>query len=465
MTTMTSTAPGLAGDGSAWPAVYRAGYLRRWAQIPGTLVYLLLTTVLGWVSFSVILTMSVTAISLLVFVAGVFIWWATAWVTVGFNEAERGILRLTGLAPVERPRYRPDDPQAGVLRRAVLPWTDGHRWAGWLHALFVAPILGTVTFTIGISWAASALFSLTEWFWSSHWELDSGYQWVTSLQPDGWDAPWLQGVVAFVVGVILLVTLPWVVTGLGAAHHAIARGMLGRWPSDDLAEQAAAAEASRDAAVTAEDTAVRRLERDLHDGPQQRLLRLQMDLAAMERALDRDPDAARELAAQARNQGQETLAELRALISGMAPPLLQDRGLAVALHALAARSTVPAVTRIEVREDTPLPSEVERSAYFVISELLTNVAKHSGASQVRVSAVPSATGPGSGWLELQVSDNGRGGAAMTQGRGLAGLRDRVHGLRGTFVLASPDGGPTEVTVRLPYGSAGATDLGPVRPPE
>ena len=142
-----------------------------------------------------------------------------------------------------------------------------------------------------------------------------------------------------VFGLAMLATLPFVTHGLVRLHHVIARGMLGRFSSDELKREVAALGASRDAAVSAEDHGLRRLERDIHDGPQQRLVRLQFDLASAERALDSDPEAARALIVEARRQSHDTLEELRELSRGFAPPLLQDRGLAAALESLAARST------------------------------------------------------------------------------------------------------------------------------
>ncbi len=156
-----------------------------------------------------------------------------------------------------------------------------------------------------------------------------------------------------IAGIVFAITLPWAMGGFARLHHAVARGMLGRWPSDDLAAEVRAEAAARGAAVQAEDAALRRLERDIHDGPQQRLVRLQLDLAALERrAAAGDSDAAAQLAREAQVHAKSALDELRALSAGVAPPLLQDRGLAAALGAVAAGTALPVGVEIDPAVDT-----------------------------------------------------------------------------------------------------------------
>ncbi|GAA1505768.1 signal transduction histidine kinase [Agromyces terreus] len=205
--------------------------------------------------------------------------------------------------------------------------------------------------------------------------------------------------------------------------------------------------------MQAEDASLRRLERDIHDGPQQRLVRLQMDLASIERAVDRDPDAARRMLGEARQQARETLDELRALSRGFAPPILQDRGLAVALESLGARSTVPVVLEIGIPADGAppvVPASIERNVYFVAAELLTNAVKHAEARGIRLRASLRDTGATGWWLDLWVTDDGRGGATSVPGHGLAGLEERVRGLDGILVVDSPVGGPTSIGAHIPF---------------
>jgi signal transduction histidine kinase len=233
-------------------------------------------------------------------------------------------------------------------------------------------------------------------------------------------------------------------------HAGIARGLLGAWRSEALQREVADLSASRGAAIHAEDQSLRRLERDIHDGPQQRLVRLQMDISSAGRKIESDPDAARRLLAEASAQASDALEELRALSRGFAPPILQDRGLIAGVESLAARSTVPATFDSALPANTRFTPEIERSAYFIVAELLTNVAKHSNARAVRVSVVlrddPLA---GTDWLDLWVSDNGTGGAVVETGHGLSGLVERLRGLRGTLNVDSPLGGPTQISAHIP----------------
>ena len=197
------------------------------------------------------------------------------------------------------------------------------------------------------------------------------------------------------------------------------------------------------AAVTAEADALRRLERDIHDGPQQRLVRLAMELGRAQHHLDSKPEAAREALAGAIVQAQEALEELRALSRGIAPPILVDRGLRDALTALAARSTVPVDLDAGPLDRRP-DAAVESAAYFVIAEALTNVAKHSHAHRCEVGLRHSG-----GTLRTWVTDDGVGGAALAKGHGLRGLDDRLRAAGGRLQVTSPRGGPTTITAELP----------------
>jgi signal transduction histidine kinase len=234
--------------------------------------------------------------------------------------------------------------------------------------------------------------------------------------------------------------------------------MLGVFAAEKLQQQVVGLASSRTAAVAAEGTALRRLERDIHDGPQQRLVRLQMDLAAAERQLDTDPEAARTLIGEAMQQSKDALEELRALSRGFAPPLLLDRGLVAALDSMATRATVPVTFVAELPDGTSLPTELERNAYFIAAEALTNAEKHARATAVTLRVwlrrIPETDET---WLDLTVSDDGIGGAVATPGHGIAGLEERVHGLGGILTVTSPHGGPTVVIAQLPVtGSLAAS---------
>jgi signal transduction histidine kinase len=250
------------------------------------------------------------------------------------------------------------------------------------------------------------------------------------------------------VGLLLLVTLPLVTRACLAAQTGLGQALLSDASAlhrriSGLEQERDTARAQTVAAVTAEAAALRRLERDIHDGPQQRLVRLAMELGRAQHQFDSRPEAAREALADAIAQTQEALDELRALSRGIAPPILVDRGLRAALIALAALSTVP-VELDAAPLHRRLDAAVETAAYFVIAEALTNVAKHSHARRCAIGLRHR-----EGTLRVWVTDDGVGGAALDKGHGLRGLDDRLHAAGGRLRVASPPGGPTTITAELP----------------
>jgi signal transduction histidine kinase len=377
----------------------------------------------------------------------------------GFGVADRWLLRLTGMPTISEPTWSRDRPdQNGFWMTLTRPLRNAHYWVYLLHGMIVSPILSIVTFALTTVWLSVSLGGLTYWFWAAFIPRgDDAAEWgqyVSAAMPwlfGGWSSWAVEVVLYLLAGIVFAITLPWAVGGMARAHHAIARAMLGRWPSDDLAAEVAAEAAARGAAVQAEDAALRRLERDIHDGPQQRLVRLQLDLAALERrAAAGDSDAAAQLAREAQEHAKSALDELRALSAGVAPPLLQDRGLAAALQAVAAATALPVGVDIDPAVDSAVSPEVARTVYFIVAELLTNAVKHSGASAATLKAsVRPASGTDPAMLDVWVVDNGSGGAEFRSGHGLEGLRDRVAGLRGSLVVDSAPGGPTTVGAHVP----------------
>jgi len=244
-----------------------------------------------------------------------------------------------------------------------------------------------------------------------------------------------------VIGLGLLLAAPWLARGLATADAALARGLLS--PPTDLAARVTELERSRDRVVDAAEAERRRIERDLHDGAQQRLVALAMELGRAKAKFDDDMDSVRELVDHAHAEAKTVLAELRGLVRGVHPPVLTDRGLDAALSGLAALCPVPVEAEVDVSV-RPKPA-VEAVAYFVVSEALANVAKHSRASHVRV-VVEGHGYPGT--LSVVISDDGIGGADP-RGAGLRGLADRVAGVDGTLSVESPPGGPTIVAAELP----------------
>lgn len=434
-----------------------ASYGELWKRVPGSAVYLLAVFVLAMTSLSLLASLFWTGVGLLVLIVGLPIIVLTLLIARGFGVADRFLLTLTALPEIAEPEWNRDRPeQDGFWAVLTRPLRNAHYWLYLVHGMIVSPIISIISFTLTVVWLSVGLGGLTYWFWGlflprvdGRW---GGY--VADAVPwlfGGWSSWAVEVVLYLVAGIVFTITLPWVLGGLSRAHHAVATGMLGRWRSDDLAAEVRAEAAARGAAVHAEDVALRRLERDIHDGPQQRLVRLQMDLAALERRAEAgDGDAAAELAREARGHAKAALDELRALSSGVAPPLLQDRGLAAALHAVAAGAPLPVNVEIDPAIDQAASSEVARTVYFTVSELLTNAVKHSGASAATLKAsLRPATTEASAMLDVWVVDNGRGGARFSTGHGLEGLRERVAGLRGMLVLDSPYGGPTSVGAHIP----------------
>lgn len=243
-------------------------------------------------------------------------------------------------------------------------------------------------------------------------------------------------------GVLLLFIAPWVTRGAAAVDVALAESMLGTSSRDELSTEVTRLSQSRARVVDATDAERRRIERDLHDGVQPRLVSLAMTLGMAQSKFEADPAEANRLLAQAHDSAKEALADLRSLARGIHPAVLEDRGLDAALSALVAGSPVP----VSVAVDLPRrPSRTnEAVAYFFVAEAVTNVAKHASASQATVIIDQYDT-----VMRIVVTDNGSGGATTTPGGGLAGLADRLAAVDGSLVVSSPRGGPTRLEAVIP----------------
>ncbi|NDU74964.1 sensor histidine kinase [Actinomadura sp. DSM 109109] len=227
-----------------------------------------------------------------------------------------------------------------------------------------------------------------------------------------------------------------------AAYGHWGRAILGPTRKSELALRVQHLTETRSEAVDASAAELRRIERDLHDGAQARLVAMGMSLGAIEHLLDRDPEKARILLAETRASSAKALHELRDLVRGIHPPVLADRGVVDAVRALALDHPLD----VEVTADLPARPEppVESAAYFAVSEILTNAAKHSGGSRVWVDMRHE-----NGMLRIAVTDDGRGGASLDGGSGLRGIERRIGTFDGVLALSSPPGGPTTVTMELP----------------
>ncbi|WP_320776637.1 sensor histidine kinase [Streptomyces sp. CRN 30] len=275
--------------------------------------------------------------------------------------------------------------------------------------------------------------------------------WLAVKDPVGWRTmlyeltrlPW--SVVTFVVTLVSLFVLwpvlPYIARGLTHVDRAMVRALLS--PSEELERRIAELESDRGTVVDTAAADLRRIERDLHDGAQARLVNLAMGLGLAKEKLLEDPDAAATMVEEAHGEVKLALQELRDLARGIHPAVLTDRGLDAALSAVASRCTASVKVSVDLR--TRPAAAVEGIAYFTVSELLQNVSKHSGARSAAVDV----------WraddrLLVQVRDDGRGGASLDGGTGMAGLADRLGAVDGLFVVDSPVGGPTTVTAELPW---------------
>jgi signal transduction histidine kinase len=396
-------------------------------------------------SFSVLITGLSLAAGLLVTVIGIPVAVATLAVAATFASHERWRLEVRGtpLTPAPRPNLG-DSVRPRGLRGMITFLSDRDRWAEVLHGITVLP-LAVLTWSVAITWWAGVLGGLTYWAWSP--ALPSAAR-APAVLPELLHLSLSDSMFNLIVGALFAATLIPVVHGCANLNEAWARTLLSGTSRRALAERVEDLTRRRVAAAAAEAQSLRRVERDLHDGPQQRLVRLGMDLSVAQRRLAHDP-VALELLGQAQVQATEALAELRALSRGIAPPILADRGLEAALAAIAARSAAPTTLEVELAGGLRPAAAIENAAYFVVCEALTNTAKHAAASSISIRIRMTAGVRGTTVLRVEVEDDGAGGADLAKGYGLAGLADRVAGLDGTFTVDSPAGGPTRLVAELP----------------
>jgi signal transduction histidine kinase len=294
-----------------------------------------------------------------------------------------------------------------------------------------------ITFSLALTWVLGGLGGVTYWFWSQ-WLPQPSEGGLAALL--GYPSRFADIALDTVLGSLLLITAPFMLRGLVRLHGAVAYALLVD-ETPTLRQQVTELTQSRTAAGEAEVHTLRRLERDLHDGPQQRLVRLGMDLSAAQRRLDDDPMQARALLDEALKQSQDALAEIRTLSRGIAPPILAEEGLEAAITALAARCTVPISVDVD---DVQLSDAAQNAGYFVVAEALANMEKHSQAhsASVEVRRVGALA-------VINITDDGVGGASSAKGHGLSGLTDRLAGVDGTLTVSSPEGGPTQLTATIP----------------
>ena len=349
-------------------------------------------------------------------------------------------LRLRATAGVEIPSQPPVEQRwtkAGLQAYARSPAT----WRQLGYHLVAAPLLAAAAAVAVATWLAglaAALVYAYAWGLAPRSLLVHGLSWPPeflhrmAIPLDVW---------VTVGGLVLLTAAPRLTAAVSALDAWTARTLLGPSRAEELEHQVEHLTQTRTGAVDAADAERRRLERDLHDGTQQRLVALAMNLG-LARINAGTAEQAHQALAEAHEDAKAALAELRNLIRGLHPAVLEDRGLDAALSGVAARLPVP--VRLTVDLPRRPSATIEAVAYFVVSESLTNISKHAQASQAEVVVQRAADR-----LHIIVSDDGVGGADPARGTGLAGLAKRAASVDGTFEIASPPGGPTLITVDLP----------------
>jgi signal transduction histidine kinase len=336
------------------------------------------------------------------------------------------------------------EPGIGLLGRLDRRLRDRAAWRGVWYSLIKLPVAAAQLYTIVLT-----VFGLVDLSYPVDWLLFRSSSMVAVVPaPFGGQLEihsWLGTYPAAIAGAACVVAAAWLARGINAADHALVRGLLG---PTSMAERVSELERTRTLAVEDSAAALRRVERDLHDGAQMRLAALAMNLGMAREKLgeddDEQPDNAtvRELIDAAHRNAVDALADLRDLARGIHPPVL-DSGLASALATLATSSAIPASVTADIGP-RPAPA-IETIAYFCAAELIANATKHSYANQIKIKIYTERAEV----LRLEVSDDGIGGADAARGSGLAGLGQRVSTVDGRIDVVSPAGGPTTVTVELP----------------
>ncbi|KMS70505.1 histidine kinase [Streptomyces viridochromogenes] len=341
------------------------------------------------------------------------------------------------------PAYRPLPKDANPWTRTFGMLRDPATWRDlrWL------PVDMTAGFVSALLPAALVLYALEGFvlavgLWRVMSDSEGGAYWYAFVPVDSQATAFT----AAAVGAVYLALAYRFTPGLLIAHFRLTRAVLGS-NQGELSERVRVLTETRRDAVDTSAAELRRIERDLHDGAQARLVAMGMDLGTIEVLLDKDPEKAKQLLAHARKSSVEALAELRDLVRGIHPPVLAERGLGDAVRALALR--LPIATEVNVELPGRAEAPVESAAYFAVSEVLTNAVKHSDADRIWIDLHHTAHTESAGMLRVTVTDNGKGGAVIEAGSGLAGIERRLGTFDGVLAVSSPAGGPTMVTMEIP----------------
>ncbi|GIG70208.1 sensor histidine kinase [Phytomonospora endophytica] len=417
---------------TAWRALSSGRLLRGWWPWR-SVAYVAGGALAGFAAFIAITALLTLGVTLAVVLIGIPLLIAAALSGIPVGIVERLRLRLVDTRPAHDPHREPPRPGLASWARTRLTEQSTWRALGYtlLHATLLWPldllVLGFALVAPGSLLIAPAALALAE---------DGEVKLVKLWLIDDWR----EALLAVPVGLAGLVAGLYLVTLYAAGRGALARVLLSV-PAEDARERLTAVTRSRARLVAAFDAERRRIERDLHDGAQQRLLALSMTLGLAKYAEGQD---LQDLLDRARAESTTALAEIRELIHGIHPQVLVDRGLGPALEEALDHLGIPVESDISLPEERP-PSAVETAAYFAAREVFTNVARHSGATNMRLSVEADTS-----WLRLEIIDDGHGGADPAEGTGLTGLADRIAVVDGTLSLSSPPGGPTRVHVEIPW---------------
>jgi signal transduction histidine kinase len=409
----------------------------------GRILYMLLALPLGVAEFCFLVTAISFGFGTAITLIGIPVLIGTVWAWRWIAELERGLIgRLVGVY-IPSP-YRPDPEGGRWWRRLAARLSDPATWKDLAFLLLQLP-LGILSFTVTVTVLGVGLGLL--FAPAYYWALSSS-EWIGAVGVD--TLP--EALVAVPVGAVALLLGVPALSALGRLYGWLAAQLLGSNADPVLTAQVSELQDARSRIIAAADAERRRIERDLHDGAQQRLVALALNLRmAEQRAASGDPAAA-ELVRQAGEEANLALKELRDLARGIHPAILTNRGLPAALEDLAARATVP--VEVVASPGERLPDPVEAAAYFVVSECLANIGKHANATSATVSVSAS-----DGHLDVVVADDGVGGASLGNGSGIQGLVDRVGALSGTLAVESPPGEGTRVVASIPLTEAAVEEAG------
>ena len=421
---MTSTPWSLAGTSTGRPPL-KLGLTVLHLAVLGSFGTIGLSLLIGW------LALGIGLVPLL----GIGLLFLAALLATLFSVARAEILRISGLYGIDAvPLHWPARRGPGFgeyLRTLGRALGDGRMWAA-LGSLVLSCIAGTIMLGV-LQWTVH--FAIISFAPLSNAETVAG---PFSLHTPAAQAPWLM---------LLAIAGAGLVIGTAFLHRSITVGIIGSLAREtELTERVRSTTVQREGAVRAAEVERTRIERDLHDGVQPRLVSVAMTLGLAHQQIDSNPEQAKELVAEAHASTKSAITELRQLTRGIYASVLDDRGLDAALSAVAGRSHIP--VQLDVQLQGRYPRVAEAAVYFAIAEALTNAAKHSRAQRCLVTVrVREANGQPHLWA--RVEDNGVGSARITPGGGLDGINNRVLAAGGTLHLQSPAGGPTTVEVSVP----------------